>query len=72
MIGEAIKALSKLEEPALAVLKVLELPELQALAEWLDGGEIEPGSLALVKLPDVLKSELALARAEARAKAGGG
>jgi hypothetical protein len=68
--ADAVRALAKVPATLLEQLGPIPPVALQALADWLDGADGEP--VALDSLPDTLKSELALARAEARAKAGGG
>jgi hypothetical protein len=70
--ADAIKALAKARSiPTLLLAQIGTLPleMLQAVADWLDGGDGPEPLEALNKLPDTLRSELALARAEARAKA---
>lgn len=73
MIGELLPLLAKLPPEAYAALVALEQAAVQAIADWLDGDDSHPAPTgALERLPDVLQSELALARAEKRAKAAGG
>ena len=69
MIGDAVRTLSKLTPDAFDAIKALDFTAIQALAEYLDGNDGPEPSGVLNRLPAVLSSELALARAEARAAA---
>lgn len=68
MIGQAVAALAKLAPDAFDVIRALDFTAIHALAEWLLGNDDEPEPTGVLnRLPDVLRSELALARMEARA-----
>lgn len=71
--ADAVRALASVPEPLLMRLAPLSHTALTALAAWLDAADPEHTEPSVLdQLPDTLKSELALARAEARAKGGGG
>jgi hypothetical protein len=68
--ADAIRLLATVPAPLLQQLGPIPHAALTAITTWLDGIGDEPAELGL--LPDTLKSELALARAEVRAKGGAG
>lgn len=66
--ADAIRSVSRISEPLWVELVKLGLDAIRALAEWLDGDDDHPAPThVLERLPDVLSSELALARMESRA-----
>lgn len=69
-LAEGAKALTAIPEQVLDALAPVPYATLKALVAWVEHADDDhPEPEALTTLPTKLRSELALARAEARAKA---